>query len=335
MNFACSCSARGQILLQRALPLFLLILLLNAPAGAVDFSQEDAIHWLSQMRQAVSRLNYKGGVAYLKDKQVESFQIVHVAADGFEQERLISMSTPLREVIRSKEKVTCYFPDAKRVFVENKPSKRSLLVELPENISALSRYYDLSLQRQEYVTQRLAQMVSIVPRDDYRYTRHLWVDIDLKLPLKFELTDEKGEVIEQMVFTSLEINGTISSRDLDPSTNADTFTWQTSHREMLPPSSLNWSLANVPEGFQIISYTRLKRPNTESPIDHILLSDGISSVSIYISLLEGEVSKTHPNKIGAMNAYFREMEDYRVTVMGEVPAKTVQTISEGLRYQEK
>ena len=300
----------------------------------VDPSAADALNWLTGMRQAIGQSSYKGVVAYLKDKEVQSFQIFHSTMDGVERERLVSMNSPLREVVRSSDKVTCYYPDTKTAFVENKPSKRSMLLELPEDMAGLAKYYQLSLLGQEYVARRLSQMVSIQPRDDFRYARRLWVDMDSKLPLKFELLDGQGQVIEQMVFTSLEVAPAIPAHDLEASTQVDTLNWQVGQREVLPPSSLNWTLENVPEGFRMISYTRLKRAGVEQPVEHLLLSDGFSSVSIYIAENKGEAVKVHPSRIGAINAHSRKIGGYLVTVMGEVPFKTVHVIARGIRHQE-
>lgn len=318
----------------RAWPLWLLAVAIDVGAEAAEPSQAAALGWLTGMQHSVADLNYKGVVAYLKDKQVESFQLFHASKGGVEQERLVSMNSPLREVVRNAERVACYFPDTKTVFVENKPSTRSVLLELPDDLTQLSRYYRVSLQGQEYVARRPSQVVGIEPRDGYRYARRIWMDMDSKLPLKFEMLEEGGQVVEQMVFTSLSIEPSIPREDLDPSFRADTFTWQTSQRETLPLDSLHWTLRDVPEGFQIVSYTRLKRPPNNRSVEHILLSDGFSSVSIYIEEQKGDMVKEHPKKIGAINAYSLKMDDLLITVMGEVPAKTVQVIANGLRYQD-
>jgi len=305
----------------------------EALGGTGEPRHGDAVRWLMDMRQAVTQLNYRGVVAYLKDKHVESFQLVHAFTGGTEHERLVSMNTPLREVVRNAEKVSCYFPDTKTVFVENKPPRRSVLLELPEDLKQLSRHYDFKLEAQEYVAQRLSQVISIEPRDDFRYARRIWVDLESKLPLKFELIGENGQAVEQMMFTSLSIEEIIPDSELNASTKVDAFTWQVNRREAMPLRSLKWALRSVPDGFQMISYTRLIRTPTEHPVEHILLSDGFSSVSIYIDELGGDIVKGHQKKVGAINAHSRKIDHYLVTVMGEVPAKTVQAIAGGVHLQ--
>lgn len=321
--------------LLRASLLCLLMTTLGARADVLEPSQPSALRWLTDMRQAVSELNYKGVVAYLRDKQVDSFQLFHASSAGLEQERLVSINSPLREVVRNAEKVTCYFPDTKTVFVESKPSNRSVLLDIPSDLTQLSRYYRVALEGQETIARRLSQVISIEPRDGYRYARLVWVDTDSKLPLKFEMLDEEGQTVEQMVFTSLSVEQTIPPQELQPSVHADSFAWRTSPKETLPLDSLHWTLQNVPEGFQIVSYTRMKRPPADRPVDHILLSDSFSSVSIYIEEQQGETARERPKKVGAINADSVKINRYLVTVMGEVPAQTVQAIAKGLRHQDQ
>lgn len=335
MKFSISSSAWKE-LIAWALPIWLLVLAVDGQAGALEPSQTEAMRWLTEMRQSVTRLNYKGVIAYLKDKQVESFQFFHaVALSGLEQERLVSMNSPLREMIRSAEKVACYFPENKTVFVENRPTKRSVFLDLPDDLSRLFRFYRANLRGQEYVARRLSQVISIEPRDDYRYARRIWMDLDSKLPLKIELLDQDGQVIEQMVFTSFSIEDAIPREDLEPSVQSDAFVWQISQREVLPLDSMNWTLQDVPMGFQIVSYTRLKRPPADRSAEHILLSDGFSSVSISIEEQTNSLIKSRPKKIGAVHTHSRKIDGHSVTVMGEVPAKTVEVIAHGLRYQGK
>lgn len=301
----------------------------------MDASETAALNWLTDMRHAVAERNYKGVVAYLKDgQQMESFQLFHAAKSGVEQERLVSMNSPLREVIRSAEKVSCYFPDTKKVFIENKPGNRSsALVDLPEDLSQLSRYYRVNLQGQEYVANRLSQVVGIEPRDDYRYARLIWVDTESKLPLKFEMLDEDGQTVEQMIFTSVSLESAIPQKDLEPSVATDSFTQQTGQTETLPLDSLRWTLQNVPEGFRIVSYTRMKRASAKRAVDHVLLSDGFSSVSIYLETEKGGFTTQYSKRLGTLNAKSLRIDDYSATVMGEVPAKTVESIAHGLKHQ--
>jgi sigma-E factor negative regulatory protein RseB len=205
---------------------------------------------------------------------------------------------------------------------------------LPGNLAELSKHYAFSLAGgEEHVARRPARVVEIQPKDEWRYGRRLWIDVASKLPLKFEWLDENGQVLEQMVFSSLSVEQSIAPGDLAPSTQIDD-TWKTKRHETLPAESLKWTLDGVPDGFHMLSYTRLKRDANNRVIDHILLSDGVSSVSIYIDELMNEIFTAQPRKIGAINSYTRKLDKYLVTVMGEAPEKTVQAIGNGIHLQD-
>ena len=310
-----------------------LILFSVATDGYADNSENEAKLWLKDARQAASKLNYRGIVSYMKDKQIESLHVFHGVSNGVEQERLLSVNTPMREVIRTADKVTCYYPESKSISIDSKPSRQSLLLDLPDDLAELSKHYTFSLGNVEHVATRPSRLVSIIPKDDLRYGRKLWIDVETKLPLKFEWIDGQ-QVVEQFVFNSLSLEKSIPPEELSPSTVVDG-TWKTKQHETLPAESLIWTLDGVPDGFHMISYTRLKRGANNRVIDHILLSDGISSISIYIDQLMSEIFTAQPRKIGAINSYTRKLLDkYLVTVMGEAPEKTVQLIGDGIHLQE-
>lgn len=289
------------------------------------------VTWLSNMRAAMARLNYRGLVAYLKDSKVNSMEFVHATSGGIEHERLVSLNSPMREIDRDGDQVRFFFPETKSVLTERIPVGRSFLVDLPESFDGLCDYYAFLVGSQEHVAQRLAQSIDIVPIDDYRYGRKIWIDLESHLPLRFELLDGSDKPVEQMVFTSLEVRAGDAGT---PAQSAEVYSEQPSKRELLPLESMRWSLEDVPVGFRISAYSRMQHPPLQHPIEHILLSDGLSSVSIYVDELKDEPFLEKLKKIGAVNAYTRKIDGFVVTVMGDVPSKTVQLIANGIRYQK-
>ncbi|MDF9391594.1 MULTISPECIES: MucB/RseB C-terminal domain-containing protein [Methylococcus] len=292
------------------------------------------VEWLTGMRDAMSRLNYRGLVAYLKDEKVNSMEFVHGMSNGIEHERLTSLNSPMREIVRDGDRVRFFFPETKSVMTERVPLNRSFLVDLPESFVGLCDYYAFLVGDQEYVAQRHAQAIEIVPVDDYRYGRKVWIDTESHLPLRFELLDENGKPIEQMVFTSLEVSSDAPGLEVAPAAASDSYSEQSSKREIIPIEAMDWSLDTVPVGFRISGYSRVQHPPLKHPIEHILLSDGLSSVSIYVDEPKDEPFLEKPNKIGAVNAYARKIDGFVVTVMGEVPPKTVHMIANGIRHQK-
>jgi len=287
---------------------------------------------LAEMRHAMGRLNYQGSVVYLKDKQIESFQVFHSVSDGVERERMLATNTPMREVVRNAQKVTCYFPDTHTVATDTRSSRRSILLDVPEELEKLGKLYDFTLGDREVIAQKSAQLVRIDPKDGYRYGRRLWIDESSKLPLKMELIDENNQSVEQVVFTAISLEAQLPPSLLEPSTRIDA-SWQVKEHEALTADSLQWTLEGVPDGFRMMSYSRLRRSTDGGTIDHILLSDGLASVSVYVDDVKDDFIVGFPGKIGAINSFNRRLDNQLITVIGEVPDKTVRAIANGIRQQ--
>jgi len=304
----------------------------NAWSGQSASLPGTGIDWLIRMRHAASALSYQGTVAYIKDQQVDSFKLYHRVSDGQERERLISMNSPYREVIRADGNVTRYSAEGQQVVVETKPSTQSVLINLPEDTAIIERFYRVSLRGQEYVAGSLTQVIALEPRDAYRYTRLFWIDSSTFLPLKLDVLNEDGQSVEQMVFTAINAKEPIATADLEPSPRASAAMMRISHRESKPVGWLKWTLEDVPEGFQIMSYSTLKRPPSNAVVEHILLSDGFSSVSVYIESKDSHI-KAGTYRLGAISADTVLVGGHSITIMGEVPMQTVQRIASGIRQR--
>ena len=297
-------------------------------AFALEEGGSPEIEWLKTMRAAVSNLSYQGNVSYIKDQQVDSFRLYHARIEGVEREHLISMNSPLREVVRVGGNITRYAQDAQQVAVEVHPAETSLLVPLPDDPRVLDRYYQLSLRGREYVAGFPAQVVALEPRDGYRYSRLIWIDVETRLPLKLDVINEEGQSVEQVVFTSLNTKDPIQIKDLEPAMKALQPITQINHRVALPLKDLHWVLNRVPDGFQIVAYSTLRKPVSQTPVEQILLSDGFSAVSVYVEPKD-EHAASGSRRMGAVNVAVVAYKDRLVTVMGEVPLTTVEWIAKG------
>jgi sigma-E factor negative regulatory protein RseB len=72
--------------------------------------------------------------------------------------------------------------------------------------------------------------------------------------------------------------------------------------------------------------------NTGQLVDHLLLSDGFTSVSVYMEN-KSAVMQSGLQSAGAVNSFSRTIGDAQITVMGEVPAETVKFIAEGIKLK--
>ena len=75
-------------------------------------------------------------------------------------------------------------------------------------------------------------------------------------------------------------------------------------------------------------------PINDGPVSHVMLSDGMSSVSVYVEhVMEADQDKSliGHSSMGAMNAFSLSLETGFVTAVGEVPMEAVKLIAEAAR----
>lgn len=310
---------------------FIVVLLLSIGTASAEESEFNAKQLLEKMNHAMEVLNYQGTVAFLKNDKLEPMKYVHAAAKGVQQERLSSLNSPLREIIREAGKVSCLFKETQQTIVDHRPFERSFLVDVPRNLDELGAIYQFEMVGEENVAMLPTYVVAIQPKDKARYPRKIWIEKQRYLPLKFVLYDISGVPLEQVVFSEIEVKDALPFVDvkfLDAAHPAQ-------HIHQLQSQSSDQAafvVNEMPKGFREIFFTRKPMHNSEQPVDHLLLSDGFASVSIY---MENKNAAMQPGlqSVGAVNSYSRTVDNYQLTVMGEVPAETVKFIAEGIKLR--
>jgi len=90
-----------------------------------------------------------------------------------------------------------------------------------------------------------------------------------------------------------------------------------------------WQAVHVPSGFRLASH-RQQEPGKGQVFEHLVYSDGIAVVSVYVESSGSRELDAGLSKLGTTHAFSREVDDFRVTVVGDVPAATVQMIAESV-----
>lgn len=295
--------------------------------GAAAESPQDALGWLTAMRDARKTLDFTGKAALLRDSQVQIVAVEHAVVDGTERECMHSLDQPGHEVVRQAGRATYFLPEAQRSAAGGKALRFDGIGALPEDLGSNQRFYRFSLGAREHLIGRLVQEVLIEPTDEYRYGRRYWIDVDNKLPLKYQALND-GRVLEQLVFSELNLNAASTGKPLEhkPAPAAP---------EALPLESLQWRLERVPPGYRLVSYVR-HSASGKKPVEHLLLSDGLSALSLYIE--EGTDAaglKKQVRHFGAIHFYARAIGPYQVTVMGEAPLAAVGLVGDGVQRLEQ
>ncbi len=306
-------------------------------AQQANCAEPDARQWLERMSMASQSLNYQGTFVYQHQGSLEAMRIVHARDETGERERLLSLTGPKREVLRDNQVVTCILGDRQAVVVNKSRPRSPFPVSFPTELMDLEQHYRFSVLNSDRVAGLNCRVVAVEPRDEYRYGRRLCVHDDSYLLLRFELTDAKGDAIEQVMFTAVEFPETIANQTLLPDLDGADFTWHREPKDQPPAGSdadSRWQVSKVPDGFMLIDHSWHQLSADDPGVEHWVYSDGLASVSVYMekSLKDNEVYSGVSHR-GALNAYGTMVGGYYVTVVGDVPRQTVELIGKSVRVK--
>jgi len=297
-------------------------------AGPAAVAQDIAPHdWLDKMASAVKTSNYEGTVIRLQNGKIVALKVVHMVTDGVIREKVIVQEGNGLEIIRIGNEVQCILPDQKSVRVEVWNEQSTLFSSLPSSDIRFGNEYDVSIVRTERVAGRKAVMLAIRPHDQFRFGHRIWLDMATGFPLQTKLMNDNGDAIEQVKFADISLGKDIAASALAPSISTENFSWFTQpQRSIVQSVDSPWSSDDLPPGFRVVSTHEEELPRRESPVTHILYSDGLANVSVFIEPSKGK-KIPGPYSAGASNSFSVETDGFQVTAVGEVPAATVEQIA--------
>ncbi|MEQ8207409.1 MAG: MucB/RseB C-terminal domain-containing protein, partial [Woeseia sp.] len=118
---------------------------------------------------------------------------------------------------------------------------------------------------------------------------------------------------------------------LAPSLNLDNFTWYSEPaRLQVVDVVTDWHSDDLPSGFRAVSTRTEQMPGLDNPVTHIVYSDGLATVSVFIAD-EQDGQSAERYQVGASSSYSTHAAGHQVTAVGEVPAITVQRIASSMR----
>lgn len=302
----------------------ILLIFLTSHAYANEITVLTAQQWLDKVDIAMHQLSYHGTVVFLKNGRLDAMKYQHGFDEGNEIERLTSLNSPLREVVRKSSDLAP--SNSKNTIPTGRhPYDRSFILNMPRDTAKLESQYLLALADQEITANRLTQIIAVLPKDDMRYARKIWIDTESSLPLRVEVYSPEGSRLEEVLFTDLQLDGSLENARFMAEEAATAI--QKLHAKNLDEFERSpYIIKNLPNGFELSFFVPNSIEKSKKAVDHLLVSDGFSNVSIYIED-KGKQGLQGARSLGALNSFSKIVGTYQVTVLGEVPAKTVELIA--------
>ncbi len=281
---------------------------------------------LNRMGTAVQITSYEGTVIRIQDGKAEALKVIHTVTDGVIREKVVAQEGNGLEIIRNGDEVHCILPDSKSVLVEKWDDQSTLFSTLPSSEVRFGSEYDVSIVREERVAGRQTILIAIRPHDVYRYGHRIWLDTETAFPLQTQLIGEDGTAIEQVKFADISLNKEILASALAPSISTENFRWLNQpSRHVKREVESTWESTDLPSGFRAVATHGETMPGSEEVVVHILYSDGLANISVFVAQ-QDQASSAGPSRVGGSNSYSASIDGHRITAVGEVPAITVKQI---------
>lgn len=296
---------------------------------------------LAAASNAAKTTNFEGVLLYRSGPAMEVLRVIHRYKNGQESEHLLTLTGASRELIRQGDHLTCILPSNHRLTLQ-RPTMKNFLTRLDgQAIAHLKRWYSFKHLGAARIAGQDCTGVAVRPQDDYRYGYEVWLDNTNRLPLRVVLRGDKQQVLEQVMFTEISFPKTIPDKAFAPRMKAG------SGMKMLtrklpddksgvvtsPPigSDASWHFGKLPPGFHVTLRDQREMPDGVGLVDHMLISDGLSSVSVFAARAHpSEPSFNGLSHMGSVHAYGRSLGRYHITVVGEAPARTVRMIGNAM-----
>lgn len=311
---------------------FLVFFMVHAADAATPLQPRDSIMLLKKVSLAAHQVTYQGTFIFQRDGYIESSRIYHLKDQTGEHEKLVRLDGPAREIICDGDEMQFYYPDLKSMMEERHAiARKGFPALLPDQLQTLSENYQVEDDGQERLAGYESRVLLLTPRDGFRYAHKLWIDASTDLLLKAAMLSGESNIIEQFAFTYVKIGGTLDRNLLKP-----TLPIRAPKVTDAPQSGAvqsGWEVDNLPPGFRKIAEMQRKFRGKIYPVTHLVYSDGIVAVSVFIEPLRpGSRPMAGVARQGAVNLYARPENRFQITVVGETPAVTVKQIGDSVVF---
>ncbi len=314
-----------------------------------SFAAEDAWLLLQKTAYAARELNYQGVFVYQNGKQTRSVQITHMNNNGQEMARNVVLDNGVtlgqagqagqagqpREVYSQGNNVVIVRPKNQKVVMEKRRGQNLFPAMLPTDLRSIEASYSAQLGALEMVAGREAQIIELVPNDAFRYSYKIWADTEFGLLLKMTLLDSKKQTLEQIQFNQISMLNSQDANWFQPKIDV-TKSYEMEDTTAASQTDSSWIVAELPAGYVKVEHRVLVVPGKAAPVDQMIFSDGIASVSLFIEpVTKGMRPKMGHMLIGSTNICANVIDGYQITVVGEVPEATVMQIAKAVSFRKQ
>ncbi|WP_093330551.1 MucB/RseB C-terminal domain-containing protein [Thalassotalea agarivorans] len=304
------------------------LLVISLPATATE-APKSAEQLLSQLANTLKNTNFTTSFVVVKNNHADPYHWFHGVGENGDQLSIVSLlNGPRRDILRRGDTVSYVEPEFAPYSIEAKHISSPIPSILSGDILSLNDSYNFVLVGKNRVLGRPAQLIRLVSKDPHKYGHWLWLDQQTSFPLKIAIANKKGQLLEQIQFTHLDVSSNLSEQLL-----------QLSQAELPPvvesPAEndnvqLKWRLSWLPVGFESIATNRHRMSMTKQPVEYRLFSDGLVDFSVYVGPSNDSAREQSYVLDGATVVLNQVVNGIEVSLVGKVPVETAKAIVAGV-----
>ena len=163
------------------------------------------------------------------------------------------------------------------------------------------------------------------------YSLILGVDQNSGLLLQLDVVDKQGKLLKSYMSVHMEIleNNPLFLQDLMTSLPDELKTVKVVEQNK---DNLEWKLKNVPMDFEVMATNKHAIRNNGENAEYMLISDGLTDVSIYITSHKSDI-RVPLSSINGTTVYRQRISDkFDVSVVGIIPPNLAKQIADNIEF---
>ena len=312
----------------------------SGPVGSPRHGPERSVgEWLERMHEASSRRSYTGTLVLSSNTGAMSSARIWHACEGEQQlERVESLTGVPRSTFRRNEEVVTFLPEQRVARTERRESLGLFPDLIKSSETAIPDFYAARRIGADRVAGFEADVVQLIPKDTLRFGYRIWSEKKSGLVVKLQTIDLDGRVLEQVAFSELQLDAPVRAEKLSQMMTA-TYGWRVEKADAAKTNAAaeGWQLKSPVAGFRPVNC--YKRQSGGAPVPEgsmqWIFSDGLAAVSLFVEPYDRQ--RHHEEGLfssGATQTLTRRVQDWWLTVVGEVPPQTLKAFAQNLERRK-
>ncbi len=311
----------------------------SALSATVNSDSNIAKLSLERLSNSLRQLNFSTSFVVVKNNQAEPYHWLHgitkanASGNQVELEILALLNGPRRDILRIDNTVSYIEPEYAPYSITSAHISGPIPAVFSQDISVLENNYHFVSVGRSRVLGRIAQLIRIVPKGTHRFGYWVWLDQQSGLLLKLAIITRKGQLLEQIQFTHLEITDVLSENLKQLQTTDLPKTIDISAKQQ--GLKLAWQVNWLPNGFKQIKSDRHRINTSKKAVEFMLFNDGLVDISVYVNPSKDKQRAIEFANDGATLVLNQVTNNVEVSVVGKIPLASAKKIVKSINFNRK